>query len=105
MGIASYLVYRDGDGFRGVARWPLILYIGQLALNFIWTPIFFTYHEIGLALTDIIALDVLVACCIVIFAPINQAAATLMLPYLCWLGYATAVMVYIYKNKDPRPLD
>ena len=52
MGVASYLVWREGGGLRAQAG-PLALYALQLALNFAWTPLFFKLHRPDLATYEI----------------------------------------------------
>lgn len=51
MGVAAWRVWRIG-GFRA-ARTALGLFLAQLAVNGLWSPIFFAWHRLGLAVLDI----------------------------------------------------
>lgn len=64
-----------------------LLFMTQLMLNFFWTPIFFYYHQIGLALVDISLLSINVA----ILMWLNRREPLLfylLLPYELWLIFA-----------------
>lgn len=41
MGYASYLVWKDGDGFSGAARIPLFYYAVQVLVNWMYGVVFF----------------------------------------------------------------
>ncbi|CAG9794664.1 unnamed protein product [Diatraea saccharalis] len=103
MGAASYMVYRDCGGFTESAVLPLSLYGGQLVMNWMWTPLFFGYHRIGLALVHMLVLDGAAVACARSFGAVNTTAGCLMLPYLAWLAYATTLNYSIWKlNKDDK---
>ncbi|XP_022237888.1 translocator protein-like isoform X1 [Limulus polyphemus] len=103
MGVASYLVWRDGGGFSGDAKLPLALYGTQLALNWAWTPIFFGAHKKGMALVDIIALWGTIGGCIYTFWSINHKASYLMIPYIAWVTLASALNYCIWRdNRDKK---
>ena len=48
MGYASYLIYKELDNPDVDVKLPLALYGAQLATNWVWTPVFFGKHKIGL---------------------------------------------------------
>lgn len=71
--------------------WTLSLFSAQLALNALWSPLFFGLHSINVALAIIVALDVVLAATIVLAWRIDRLAAWLLIPYLVWVAYATTL--------------
>lgn len=89
MGIAAWLVWRV-RGFRD-ARTALILFIVQLAANALWSWLFFAWRQGGLAFAEVILLWCLIVATILAFRRVNGLAAALMLPYLGWVTFASAL--------------
>ncbi len=87
MGIAGWLVWRQGSG------WPLQRAMGLFALQWVlnaaWTPLFFGMHRPGLALLDLVALWCAIVGSIAAFLPISRAASLLFAPYVLWVSFAT----------------
>jgi|SaaInlStandDraft_1057018.scaffolds.fasta_scaffold58316_2 translocator protein len=72
---------------------PSFLVYGVVALhiisNLIWTPLFFQFRNPGLALLDIIFLDITLAYMIFIFWKNSKISSILLWPYMLWVSFAT----------------
>ncbi len=95
MAIAAWLVWRE-RGWRG-ARPALMLYLVQLAVNALWSLLFFGWKLGALAFVDILVLIALVCAAIVAFARIRPTAAALLLPYLAWISFASALNFAVWR--------
>lgn len=71
--------------------WALAIFAVQLTLNLTWSWIFFRQHAIGAALAEVVGLWIAIATSVVLFARVAPAAAWLMVPYLAWVTFATAL--------------
>ena len=100
MGIAAWLVWRLG-GFRA-ARSALTLFLAQLALNALWSWLFFGWHRGALAFADIILLLAILAATVVAFARIRRAAAWLLAPYIVWVCFATALCFSVWQRNPTQ---
>lgn len=89
MGISAWLVWR-AKGFAG-ARIALLLFIVQLVANALWTWLFFVWRQGALAFGEIVLLWLLIAAVIYLFWQLSKAAAVLLMPYLAWVSFATAL--------------
>ncbi|RRR42178.1 tryptophan-rich sensory protein [Mycolicibacter terrae] len=88
MAVAAWLVWREGPRWTNPA---IIAYGLQLALNLLWSPLFFGLGWRGLALVDIVLLDVAVAATLALFWKVHRTAAVMLLPYFAWILFATAL--------------
>jgi benzodiazapine receptor len=73
------------------------VYVAQLALNMLWTPLFFGLGRLGLAFVEILLLLASIAATIVLFARISRRAALLLVPYLGWVAFASALNFAIWQ--------
>jgi len=95
MAVSAWLVWLKG-GWRG-NRFPLVVYVAQLAFNAAWSWLFFGERLIGLALADIVVLWLLIVVALVLFWQRRTLAGTLMLPYALWVGFASALNFQIWR--------
>lgn len=74
---------------------PITLFIVHLALNMMWTTIFFKWQMPKLALLDLILILGLVGLSYTQFYQIQKVSAYLLIPYLLWLCFALHLNLYI----------
>ncbi len=95
MGVAAWLVWRD-HGFRKAST-ALTLFLLQLAANALWTWVFFVWHLGAFAFGEIVVLWLLVLCTLVAFWRVRPSAGILLLPYLAWITFASALTYSLWK--------
>jgi tryptophan-rich sensory protein len=93
--LSGWLVCREA-GTAGAAL-TLGVYAVQLLLNAAWTPIFFGFDRLGLAVIEIISgLQFLQR--LFFFSPISAVAAYLLVPYLARVTFASALNFAIWRG-------
>jgi translocator protein len=96
MGIALFLVWR-ADADKTIKQTAIILFAVQLTLNFFWSMIFFKLQQPGWAFAEIILMWVMILLTILWFGKISSAAAWLLVPYICWVSFASVLNYSIWR--------
>jgi translocator protein len=93
MAIAAWLVWRTpGMGPDSAHRRSgLTFFALQLLLNALWVSTFFYFHQILLGLALAVSLWVAILFTALRFWRVERFAAGLMIPYLLWISFATAL--------------
>lgn len=95
MALAAWLVWRR-RGFRGGAAafgWFAL----QLALNALWSPLFFGLQNPRAALVDVVLLWAAIAGTVIAFWKRSRPAGILLLPYWLWVSFAAALNFAIWR--------
>jgi translocator protein len=95
MGISAWLVWR-AKAFAG-ARSALVLFIAQLAVNALWTWLFFMWRQGALAFAEILLLWALILGTMLLFWRVSKVAAILLVPYLAWVTFASALTLAAWR--------
>ena len=93
MGISAYIVDRSGSYNSKEA---MTVYYIQLAINLLWSFIFFTFKAYLLGFIWILLLIILVVCMIKRFYEINKVSGLIQIPYLIWLVFAAILNLSIF---------
>jgi tryptophan-rich sensory protein len=90
MGLCAAAVWRRGLDTPGV-RGAMLLFGLQLALNGLWSPLFFGAQAIGWALIDIVMLWMAIGLTFAAFLRVSRWAGLGLLPYWAWVSFATVL--------------
>ncbi|MFH1651601.1 MAG: TspO/MBR family protein [Chloroflexota bacterium] len=96
MGLAAFFVWREGLSSRRV-RVALALFLGQLALNILWSGAFFGMRSTLFGLIVIIPLWLAILVTMVLFFRVRGLSGWLMLPYLLWVTFASVLNIALWQ--------
>ena len=117
MSISSYIIAFDGGIF---AKYDIgkvkamtdeerkrlnMIYGAQLALNFIWSPVYFGHKKLGLASGIILAILGTIVYLQSEYRKYNALAANLFVPYCMWVSYASYLSIYTWLNNKTSTND
>ncbi|WP_343035123.1 tryptophan-rich sensory protein TspO [Halovulum dunhuangense] len=92
---AAYRMAKSGDP---LAQPALAFWAAQIALNAVWSPVFFGARRVGAALVVLSGLWLAVAATVVLSFRVDLLSGFLLLPYLVWASYAGALNAWIWRN-------
>lgn len=96
MGIAAGLVWNKIEVQKEAVKKALIFFAIQLALNALWSYLFFGLHNPMLAGLEIIVLWLMIYETYAQFSKINKIAGYLFLPYIAWVSFAAILNFSIW---------
>lgn len=89
MAVAAWLVWRAGPSPQ--VRRALWLWGVQLVANALWSWLFFAWRMGAAASVEVLVLLALIVATTLAFRRIRPLAAALMLPYIAWVAFASAL--------------
>ena len=95
MGISFYMVWNNVELSKYKSK-AYLFFAVQLGLNFFWSIIFFYFQNPFAGLIEIILMLLAIILTIFYFSKISKLAAWLLVPYVCWVSFATVLNFAIW---------
>lgn len=95
MGISAWLLWKMKEVALGGTEFTW--FFVQLVLNALWSWIFFGMNLIATGLAEILLLWIAILFTIFLFWSRNRLAGWLLIPYLLWVSYASALNFAIWQ--------
>lgn len=95
MGISAFLVWENKNASG--TKTALVFYAIQLALNALWSILFFGIKNPALAFAEILVLLLFILITTFLFWKIDYRAGILLLPYIAWVSFASFLNYNIWK--------
>jgi len=95
MGLSLFFIWQKGLAAQGVLV-PFTLFWVQLAINSLWSVIFFGLKSKGGGIAVIIALWLLIMATIITSFPVSTWAGVLLIPYITWVSVATYLNIGVW---------
>lgn len=93
MGVSLWLVWTAKTSLS--KKRAYIAFGSQLALNALWSLVFFGAHQLWLSVAIIVVLLAAILWTMYEFHKISRLSAYLLIPYPCWAGFATSLTVAV----------
>lgn len=95
MAVAAFLVWKQGFNSSGV-KLALAVFLVQLALNALWSILFFGMRSPLAGLVNITVLWLVILATIVLFFRVSVLAGVLLLPYIAWVSFAAVLNAAVF---------
>lgn len=79
------------------SQYAMAFFALQIALNTLWTPVFFGLKRMGAGMIVLVALWLAVAATLVSFWSLDMIAGLLLVPYLAWVTVAGALNFSVWR--------
>ena len=92
--LMSLAVWINWINFRNTKT--IKIYLFHIFFNSIWSIIFFGFHQIGLALLDLVLILIFIILLMKIYYLKDKISFSLMVPYFLWSSYALVLNFNIF---------
>ncbi len=96
MALSLYLVWKQAPGHPQAGR-AVALFFVQLALNVVWSLLFFGLRSPGAAFAEVLVLLAAITAAAVASRPVSRAASYLYAPYFVWVAFAAALNFFLWR--------